>query len=177
MSNREILLNMSLYDLLVSMNKSSDCCVIDALGDIIKTDTNRCGRYANCSKCIEDFLNEGGNTKMYVGKKWMTETEVQAYIAELEAMNAEVEEKHLAECRQISEYDAEVKQLKKFLGCIRNYYRETISWDELFEKLYRELVAPNGDKFEMKIEVNAEEAAEILDVLGNIRGGRGVNVD
>lgn len=177
MTNREIMLNMSLYDLLVSMNKSSNCCVIDALGDIIKTDANRCGRYANCSKCIEDFLNEGGNTKMYVGKKWMTETEVQAYIAELEAKNAEVEEKHLAECRQISEYDAEVKQLKKFLGCIRNYYRETISWDELFEKLYRELVAPNGDKFEMKIEVSAEEAAEILGVLDNIRGRRGANVE
>ncbi|MBR3422677.1 MAG: hypothetical protein IKG98_11560 [Ruminococcus sp.] len=177
MTNRDKLLSMSLYDMLVSMNTSGECCVIDSLGGIIEVVPQRCDHYANCSKCIEDFLNEGGNTKMYVGKKWMTETEVQAYIAELEAKNAEVEEKRLAECRQISEYDAEVKQLKKFLGCIRNYYRETISWDELFEKLYRELVAPNGDKFEMKIEVNAEEAAEILDVLGNLRGRRGVNVD
>ena len=177
MSNREILLNMSLYDLLVSMNKSSDCCVIDSLGGIIEVVPQRCDHYANCSKCIEDFLNEGGNTKMYIGKKWMTESEVQAYFAELEKKIAEVEDKHPNECRQISEYDIEIKRLKEFLGCIRSYYRETISWDELFEKLYRELIGSNDEKFEMKIEVNAEEAAEILDVLGNLRGRRGVNVD
>lgn len=134
MTNRDKLLSMSLYDMLVSMNTSGECCVIDSLGGIIEVVPQRCDHYANCSKCIEDFLNEGGNTKMYVGKKWMTETEVQAYIAELEAKNAALEDKHLNECRQISEYDIEVKELKKLLACIRSYYRETMSWSDLFEE-------------------------------------------
>ena len=41
---------------------------------------------------------------MYIGKKWMTESEVQAYVAELEKKTAEVEDKHLNENMQKRDY-------------------------------------------------------------------------
>lgn len=50
---------------------------------------------------------------MYINDKWYTETELQAYVSELERKNAELEEKHLSECRQISEYDIELKELSE----------------------------------------------------------------
>lgn len=50
---------------------------------------------------------------MNVNGKWFTETEAQAYIITLEHKVATLEEKHLNECRQISEYDIEVRALRE----------------------------------------------------------------
>ena len=40
---------------------------------------------------------------MWIRGKWYSETETEAYIAELESRIAELEDKHLSECAQISE--------------------------------------------------------------------------
>lgn len=48
--------------------------------------------------------------------KWYSDTEAEAYIDGLERRMKELEEKHLSECRQISEYDIEVKTLRGLLA-------------------------------------------------------------
>ena len=50
---------------------------------------------------------------MNINGKWYTETELAAYVAELEKKVQELEEKHWSECRQISEYDNDLKMLAK----------------------------------------------------------------
>lgn len=50
---------------------------------------------------------------MNINGKWYTETELQAYIETLQKEKKELEEKHLNECRQISEYDLALKEMKK----------------------------------------------------------------
>ena len=77
---------------------------------------------------------------MNINGKWYTETEAQAYIITLEHKNAALEDKHLNECRQISEYDIENKELKNLLSQLRSYYGETESWVDLFEEKYKELM-------------------------------------
>lgn len=52
---------------------------------------------------------------MNINGRWYSETELQAYIVTLEHKLATLEEKHLTECRQISEYDHELRQAKRLL--------------------------------------------------------------
>ena len=78
---------------------------------------------------------------MNINGKWYTETEAQAYIITLEHKNAALEEKHLSECRQISEYDRENKALRKLLAQVRAYYGQTESWVDLYEDRYKELMS------------------------------------
>lgn len=77
---------------------------------------------------------------MNVNGHWYTETEAQAYIITLEHKNAALEDKHLNECRQISEYDIEVKALKELLSQVRAYYGEKESWVDLYEDRFKELI-------------------------------------
>ena len=53
---------------------------------------------------------------MMIKGAWYSDTELEAYIATLENKNERLEEKHLNECRQISEYEAENKKLKELVG-------------------------------------------------------------
>ena len=46
---------------------------------------------------------------MNVNGKWYTETELQAYVKELESRISELEDKHHNECGQIAHYDDELK--------------------------------------------------------------------
>lgn len=77
---------------------------------------------------------------MNINGRWYSETELQAYIATLEHKLATLEEKHLSECRQISEYDAENKALKELLAQVRAYYGQTESWVDLYEDRFKELI-------------------------------------
>lgn len=57
MKNRDKLLNMSLYDLLVYINDNdTKQCIIRTLLENPKYD--RCKSFENCEKCIESYLNE-----------------------------------------------------------------------------------------------------------------------
>lgn len=64
---------------------------------------------------------------MYINDKWYTETELQAYASELEHKNAELEE-HLSKCRQISEYDIELKELSELPNVREKLERITASY-------------------------------------------------
>lgn len=76
---------------------------------------------------------------MYINGRWYTETELEAYVVTLENRLAQTEDKHLGECRQISEYDRETKALKELLTQVRSYYGQTESWVDLYEDRYKEL--------------------------------------
>jgi hypothetical protein len=71
---------------------------------------------------------------MWIKGKWYTEPEISARIEELEGMNVELEDKHWDDCRLISEYDIEVKELRKLLTCLRSYFGSTVGWVDLFEE-------------------------------------------
>ena len=82
---------------------------------------------------------------MNINGRWYTETEAQAYIITLEHKNAALEDKHLSECRQISEYDAENKALRKLLTQVSAYYGETESWVDLYEEKAVKLLGKDID--------------------------------
>ena len=80
---------------------------------------------------------------MNVNGKWYTETELEAYIVTLEHRLAQTEDKHLGECRQISEYDIEVRQLRELLHRVRSFYGQEVSWVDIFEDDYMKLTGGN----------------------------------
>lgn len=88
---------------------------------------------------LADYENKEENA-MNVNGHWYTETEATAYIVTLENKVKKLEDKHLSECRQISEYDIEVKALRELLSEVRNYYGQTESWVDLYEEKYKELM-------------------------------------
>jgi len=51
--------------------------------------------------------------KMYIDARWHTEPEIEAYIKRMKREIAELRDKHDNECRQISEYDIEVRTLRE----------------------------------------------------------------
>ena len=88
---------------------------------------------------LADYENKEENA-MTVNGHWYTETEATAYIVTLENKVKKLEDKHLSECRQISEYDIEVKALRELLSQVRSYYGEKESWVDLYEEKYKELM-------------------------------------
>lgn len=79
----------------------------------------------NCKLKEQLKKYEQEENTMNVNGHWYTETEAQAYIITLEHKNAALEDKHLNECRQISEYDYELRQAKRLLKAAVediNYY-------------------------------------------------------
>lgn len=88
---------------------------------------------------LADYENKEENA-MNVNGHWYTETEIEAYVVTMEHKLATLEDKHLSECRQISEYDRENKALKELLTQVRAYYGEKESWVDLYEEKYKELM-------------------------------------
>lgn len=67
----------------------------------------------NESEAFEKTLKRTKEEKtMYIDGRWLTEPEIEAYIKRLRRKISELEDKHLKECRQISEYDIELKELR-----------------------------------------------------------------
>ena len=150
MKNRERLSGNE-YDLLFSMNVGYDRygCILENIEDSYYYDNKgyRCFGSATgskCSKCIQEWLNKEENA-MTVNGHWYTETEATAYIVTLENKVKKLEDKHLSECRQISEYDAENKALKELLTQVRAYYGQTESWVDLYEEKFGELIGGESD--------------------------------
>ena len=86
---------------------------------------------------------------MNINGKYMSEPEVQAYINELEDKLSETEDKHLNECRQISEYDRENKEhrglLTDTLSSLENAFyanhNDKREADELYDRITKTLRA------------------------------------
>ena len=76
---------------------------------------------------------------MMINGRHYSEPELQAHIQFMEDKLLELEDKHLNECRQISEYDEELRQLREFIHRIRSYFGETVSWIDLFEESYMDI--------------------------------------
>lgn len=67
----------------------------------------------NESEAFEKALKRTKEEKtMYIDGRWLTEPEIEAYIKRLRREIAELRDKHENECRQISEYDIELKYLR-----------------------------------------------------------------
>ena len=77
-------------------------------------------------------------TMMIHGRHY-SEPELQAHIEFMENKLLELEDKHLNECRQISEYDEELRKLRELLHRVRSYFGETVSWIDLFEETYMQI--------------------------------------
>lgn len=68
----------------------------------------------NESEAFEKALKRTKEEKnMYIDGRWLTEPEIEAYIKRLRREIAELRDKHENECRQISEYDIEVRTLRE----------------------------------------------------------------
>lgn len=52
---------------------------------------------------------------MNINGKWYTETELQAYVKELESRISELEDKHFSECGQVAHYSDENAKMKELL--------------------------------------------------------------
>ena len=76
---------------------------------------------------------------MMIHGRYYSEPELQAHIQFMEDKLLELEGKHLQECREISEYDEELRRLREFIHRIRSYFGETVSWIDLFEESYMEI--------------------------------------
>lgn len=76
---------------------------------------------------------------MMIHGRYYSEPELQAHIQFMEDKLLELEGKHLQECREISEYDEELRRLREFIHRIRSYFGETVSWIDLFEDSYMEI--------------------------------------
>lgn len=60
---------------------------------------------------------------MYVNGKWYSEAEIEAYVNKLKG---------------------QIAQRDKFIRCVRSYYRESISWIDLFEEDYGKLATDSS---------------------------------
>ena len=77
--------------------------------------------------------------EMMIHGRYYSEPELQAHIKFMEEKLLEVENKHLQECREISEYEDELRKLREFIHRIRSYFGETVSWIDLFEETYMQI--------------------------------------
>ena len=84
------------------------------------------------------LITKEEKTMMIHGRHY-SEPELQAHIEFMENKVLELEDKHLSECRQISEYDEELRKLRELLHRVRSYFGETVSWIDLFEETYMQI--------------------------------------
>lgn len=90
---------------------------------------------------LAEYENKEEDGYMYIDRE-----ELKSMKEELSTLRnkcKELEEKHWQECGQISEYDIEVRQLRKLLHRVRSYYGQTVSWIDLFEDDYMKLTGGN----------------------------------
>lgn len=77
-------------------------------------------------------------TMMIHGRHY-SEPELQAHIEFMENKILELEDKHLNECRQISEYDEELRKLRELLHRVRSFYGDQVPWMDIFEEQYMQI--------------------------------------
>ena len=96
---------------------------------------------------------------MNISGRWYSETELQAYIVTLEHRLATVEDKHLSECRQISEYEQENRRLKELLA---EAMKDVIGLENCSACAYNSGVCPAATDVCRFKWVHADEANELI---------------
>lgn len=120
MNNREKLGKLPLVELLTMISDRTHECMYKILSGIDgEQKRSRCHKMQNCQACLSAYLNEGGEKKMYINGKWYTEPEAQAYITSMETEKEEQKE--------------ELERAKALIAQIRNFYKQTLSW-EMYEE-------------------------------------------
>ena len=86
MKNRDrFILHRNEYDLMLDIEKNTGICPIRAVEGIKREEKIlRCVSYVHggCEVCVQEWLNEEEN--MNINGKWLSETEIKAYISKLE---------------------------------------------------------------------------------------------
>lgn len=98
---------------------------------------------------------------MYINGRWYTETEAQAYIITLEHKNVALEDKHENECRQISEYDIELKELRGRQNANEKLERITASYTFGQQRAIFVEECAEAIKAVCKVERAADSSAEV----------------
>ncbi len=111
--------------------------------------------------------------KMYIDGRWLTEPEIIAYIERLRKEISELEEKHLNECRQISEYDIEVRTLREQQNAREKLERITASYTFGQQRAIFVEECAEAIKAVCKVERAADSSAEIyaekmLDLISEV---------
>lgn len=99
--------------------------------------------------------------KMYIDGRWLTEPEIVAYIERLRKEISELEDKHLNECRQISEYDIEVRTLREQQNVNDKLERITASYTFGQQRAIFVEECAEAIKAVCKVERAADSSAEV----------------
>lgn len=99
--------------------------------------------------------------KMYIDGRWLTEPEIIAYIERLRKEISELEDKHLNECRQISDYDIEVKELRELPNAREKLERITASYTFGQQRAIFVEECAEAIKAVCKVERAADSSAEV----------------
>lgn len=68
---------------------------------------------------------------MYINGKWYTEPEAQAYITAMETEKEKQKE--------------ELERAKALIAQIRNFYKQTLSWGEMYEDDFLAIIGENNE--------------------------------
>ena len=98
---------------------------------------------------------------MYIDGRWLTEPEIIAYIERLRKEISELEDKHLNECRQISEYDIELKELRGQQNANEKLERITASYTFGQQRAIFVEECAEAIKAVCKVERAADSSAEV----------------
>lgn len=131
MTNRERLGKLPLVELLMMISDRTHECIYKILSGIEgEKRQSRCKKMKDCHECLSAYLNEG-RMKMYIGDKWYSESEAQAYIKALEAEKDDMQ--------------GELERARALIAQIRNFYKQTLSWEMYEEDAVKLIEEKDGD--------------------------------
>lgn len=99
--------------------------------------------------------------KMYIDGRWLAEPEIEAYIKRLRREIDELRDKHESECRQISEYDIEVRTLREQQNAREKLERITASYTFGQQRAIFVEECAEAIKAVCKVERAADSSAEV----------------
>ena len=99
--------------------------------------------------------------KMYIDGRWLTEPEIEAYIKRLRSEIDELRDKHESECRQISEHDIELKELREQQNLNDKLERITASYTFGQQRAIFVEECAEAIKAVCKVERAADSSAEV----------------
>lgn len=131
MTNRERLGKLPLVELLMMISDRTHECIYKILSGIDgEKRQSRCKQMKDCQECLSAYLSEG-RMKMYIGDKWYSESEAQAYIKSLEAERDDMQ--------------GELERARALIAQIRNFYKQTLSWEMYEEDAVKLIEEKDGD--------------------------------